>query len=156
VLKKYNPESPFDYRFVDTDYAQKFADEERVAALARIFTALAILISGLGLFGLAAYSAEQRRKEIGIRKVLGSSAFRIWKLLTIDILRLVALAAAIAIPLGVLFMQKWLMGYTYRVRIGWDVFALSGGGALLIAVATVSYHGVRAALSNPVKSLRSE
>jgi ABC-type antimicrobial peptide transport system permease subunit len=155
VLKKYNPESPFDYRFVDTDYAEKFADEEQVASLARIFTALAIFISGLGLFGLAAYSAEQRTKEIGVRKVLGSSAFRIWRLLTIDILRLVVLAAAIAIPLAALFMHKWLMGYTYRVPMGWDVFLFSGGGALLIAVATVSYHAVHAARANPIRALRN-
>jgi len=156
VMKKYNPESPFDYRFVDTDYAEKFADEERVAGLARIFTALAIFISCLGLFGLAAYSSEQRTKEIGIRKVLGSSAFRIWRLLTVDILRLIALAVAIAIPSAALFMNKWLMGYSYRVSMGWDVFLLSGGGALLIAIVTVSYHAVRAARAKPVRALRSE
>jgi putative ABC transport system permease protein len=156
VLRKYNPESPFDYRFVDTDYAQKFSDEERVAALATVFTILAIFISCLGLFGLAAYSAEQRTKEIGVRKVLGSSGFRIWRLLTSDILRLVALAAAIAIPLSGLFMHKWLLNYTYRIKAGWDVFLLSGGLTLLIAVAAVSYHAVRAAHSNPVKALRSE
>jgi len=156
VLKKYNPESPFDYRFVDTDYAQKFADEERVAALARIFTVLAIIISGLGLFGLSAYSAEQRTKEIGVRKILGSSAFRIWQLLVFDILRLVALAAAVAVPLAAVFMHKWLTSYTWRIPIGWDVFALSGGLALVIAVATVSYHAVRAAMANPACSLRSD
>jgi ABC-type antimicrobial peptide transport system permease subunit len=156
VFKKYNPESPFDYRFVDTDYEQKFAEEERVAALARVFTGLAIFISCLGLFGLAAYSAGQRTKEIGVRKVLGSSTFRIWQLLTTEILRLVVIAGGIAVPLSFLFMNKWLTNYTYRIPISWDVFILSGGMALLIAIATVSYHAVRAARANPVKSLRGE
>jgi ABC-type antimicrobial peptide transport system permease subunit len=155
VFRKYNPESPFDYRFVDTDYAQKFAEEERVAALARTFTLLAIFISCLGLFGLAAYSAEQRTKEIGVRKILGSSVFQIWRLLTADILRLVAISCGIAIPLAGMFMRKWLTGYTYRIPIGWDVFLLSGGMALIIAIATVSYHAVRAAYANPVRSLRN-
>ena len=156
VLKKYNPESPFDYRFVDTDYAQKFSEEQRVASLARIFTALAIIISGLGLFGLSAYSAEQRTKEIGVRKVLGSSAFGIWRLLTVDMLHLVAIAAAIAVPLAAFFMHKWLISYAWRIPIGWDVFVLSAGLTGVIAVATVSYHAIRAAMANPIRSLRSE
>jgi putative ABC transport system permease protein len=156
IFRTYNPASPFDYRFVDADYAQKFVDEEHVAGMARAFTLLAIAISCLGLFGLSAYSAEQRTREIGIRKVLGSSGFRIWQLLTGDILRLVALAVAVAIPLSYLFMHKWLSGYSYRIAIGWDVFLLSGGMTLLIAIATVSYHAVRAAHANPVKALRSQ
>lgn len=155
VMKKYNPESPFDYRFVDTDYAEKFADEERVAALARVFTVLAILISALGLVGLAAFSTEQRTKEIGVRKILGSPVYGIWRLLTVDILRLVILAIIIAIPLAAFFMQHWLAGYSYHIPIGWDVFVASGSLALIIAVATVSYHCLRVARINPVHTLRN-
>ena len=154
VMHRYNPESPFDYRFVDTDYAEKFAEEERVDSLARTFTILAIFISCLGLFGLAAYSAEQRTKEIGVRKVLGSSAFRIWRLLTTDILRLVALSCSIAIPLSGLFMQRWLQQYEYRASSPWWIYCAACGGALFLALFTVSLHAWKAAHTNPIDSLR--
>jgi putative ABC transport system permease protein len=154
VFKKYNPASPFDYNFVDTDYAQKFADEQRIDGLARAFTILAIFISGLGLFGLAAYTAEQRNREIGIRKILGSSVFGIWRLLTGEIVMLVLLACAIALPLAALFMQHWLSQYEYRAAQPWWLFAATIAGGLALALFTVSFHALKAAHSSPVKALR--
>ena len=156
VFRKYNPSSPFDYHFVDAEYALKFADEERIDGLARAFTLLAIGISCLGLFGLAAYSAGQRTREIGIRKVLGSSGFRIWQLLTGEILWLIGLSCVIAVPLSALFMHRWLQQYEYRAPLTAGVFCAACGGALLIALGTVSFHALRAARTNPVKSLRAE
>jgi putative ABC transport system permease protein len=156
VFKKYNPASPFDYSFADTDYAQKFADEQRIDGLARAFTILAIFISGLGLFGLAAYTAEQRNREIGIRKVLGSSVFSIWRLLTREIILLVLLACAIALPLTALFMHHWLLQYEYRASQPWWLFAATAAGGLALALLTVSFHALRAAHTSPVKTLRSQ
>jgi putative ABC transport system permease protein len=153
VFRKYNPASPFDYRFVDTDYAQKFADEERIDGLARAFTALAIFISALGLFGLAAYTAEQRNREIGIRKVLGSSVFSIWRLLTSEIIGLVLLACAIALPLAALFIHRWLSQYEYRASQPWWLFLATITGSLALALLTVSFHALKAAHSSPVKTL---
>jgi putative ABC transport system permease protein len=153
VFKKYNPASPFDYNFVDTDYAQKFADEQRIDGLARAFTLLAIFISGLGLFGLAAYTAEQRNREIGIRKILGSSVFSIWRLLTGEIVMLVLLACAIALPLAALFMQHWLSQYEYRAAQPWWLFAATIAGGLALALFTVSFHALKAARRSPVKAL---
>ena len=154
VFRKYNPASPFDYRFVDSDYAQKFADEERIDGLARAFTILAIFISALGLFGLAAYSAEQRNREIGIRKVLGSSVFSIWRLLTTEIVGLVILACAIALPLAALFMHRWLSQYEYRASQPWWLFLATTAGGLALALLTVSFHALKAAHMSPVKTLR--
>ena len=156
VFRKYNPGSPFDYRFVDTDYALKFADQERIDGLARAFTALAIFISCLGLFGLAAYTAEQRTREIGIRKVLGSSVFSIWQLLTGETIRLILLACAIALPLSGLLMHRWLLQYSYRTPLSWWVFAAAAGGALGIALLTVSFHALKAAHTPPVKTLHTQ
>jgi ABC-type antimicrobial peptide transport system permease subunit len=156
VFKRYNPASPFDYHFVDTDYAQKFADEQRIDGLARAFTLLAIFISGLGLFGLAAYTAEQRNHEIGIRKVLGSSVFSIWRLLTGEIVWLVLLACAIALPLAALFMHRWLQQYEYRTAQPWWLFAATIAGGLALALSTVSFHALRAANASPVKTLRQQ
>jgi putative ABC transport system permease protein len=153
VFKKYNPASPFDYRFADTDYAQKFADEERIGGLARAFTFLAIFVSGLGLFGLAAYTAEQRNREIGIRKILGSSVFSIWRLLTGEIVLLVLLACAIALPLAALFMHRWLSQYEYRTTQPWWLFAATAAGGLALALFTVSFHALKAAHGSPVKTL---
>jgi len=154
VFRKYNPASPFDYRFVDSDYAQKFADEERIDGLARAFTILAIFISALGLFGLAAYTAEQRNREIGIRKVLGSSVFSIWRLLTTEIVGLVILACAIALPLAALFMHRWLSQYEYRASQPWWLFLATTAGGLALALLTVSFHALKAAHMSPVKTLR--
>lgn len=156
VFHRYNPASPFDYRFVDTDYALKFADEQRIGALAQALTILAIFISCLGLFGLAAYTAGRRAREVGIRKVLGSSVFGIWKLLTGETVRLVCLSGAIALPVAALFMQRWLLQYEYRTPLHWWIFATALSGALIIALLTVSFHALKAAHRNPVTTLRSQ
>jgi putative ABC transport system permease protein len=156
IFKKYNPELPFEYKFVDEDYARKFADEERIGKLSGIFTTLAVIISCLGLFGLASFVAEQRRKEIGVRKVLGASVFNLWNLLSHDFVRLVIISFFIAGPLSYYLMYKWLQNYTYRTTISWWIFAAAGIGALLITLITVSFQSIRAATANPVKSLRTE
>jgi ABC-type antimicrobial peptide transport system permease subunit len=156
VFKVYNPEAPFDYRFADQEYAKKFAAEERIGQLAALFAGLAILISSLGLFGLASFVAEQRTKEIGIRKVLGASVSSIWRLLSKDFVLLVIISCVLAIPVAYYGMQQWLMQYEYRTLIsGWNL-ALSVLAALLVTVLTVSYQAIKAALTNPARSLRSE
>jgi putative ABC transport system permease protein len=156
IFRKYNPDSPFDYHFVDENYAQKFALEMLIGKLAGIFAALAIFISCLGLFGLAAYMAEQRRREIGIRKVLGASITQVLLLLSRDFISLVGISCLVASPLAFYFSHQWLQGYYYRMTIGPGVFLLSGLAALVITAATVSFQAVKAALMNPVKSLRPE
>ncbi|SDF01239.1 ABC-type antimicrobial peptide transport system, permease component [Dyadobacter soli] len=156
VFKKYDPGSPFSYQFVDARYAQKFADEERIGKLASFFTVLAIFISCLGLFGLASFVAEQRTKEIGIRKVLGASVVNLWKLLSTDFLLLVIVACIISGPIAWYFMSDWLKTYSYRTEISWWIFAGTSLGALLITLLTVSFQAIRAALINPVKSLKAE
>jgi putative ABC transport system permease protein len=156
VFKKLIPSAPFDYKFADQEYAQKFAREERVSNLAFVFTIIAIFISCLGLFGLASFMAEQRTKEIGIRKVLGASVFSVWGLLSKDFVVLVSIAFGIATPIAYYFLSNWLRNYTYRTEISWWIFALSGVGALVITLLTVSFQSIKAALINPVKSLRSE
>ena len=156
VFKKWNPTSPFLYQFNDENYARKFESEKRVGNLSTIFAVLAIFISCLGLFGLAMFIAEQRIKEIGVRKVLGASIFRLWKLLTWDFVALVLLSFLIAIPMAYYFMHKWLLNYTYRIHLDWWIFAVAAGAALVVTLLTVSYQSIRAALANPVRSLRSE
>ena len=156
VLKTYNPAAPFDYTFADQDYARKFATEERIGNLASVFAILAIFISCLGLFGLASFTAEQRTKEIGIRKVLGASVGNLWGLLSKDFVYLVLTASGIATPITYYFLSNWLQKYEYRTEISWWIFAVSGLGALVITLLTVSYQAIKAALMNPVKSLRSE
>ena len=156
IFKKYSPAAPFDYKFVDEDYARKFGEEERVGKLARFFAILAIFISCLGIFGLASFVAEQRTKEIGVRKVLGATVFNLWGLLSKDFVLLVVIAFAIATPVAYYSLNNWLQKYEYRTEISWWIFAVSGAGALLITLLTVSYQGIKAALMNPVKSLRSE
>jgi predicted permease len=156
VLKKYNPGYPFTYSFVDEQFNRKFQSETLISNLSRIFAFLAILISCLGLFGLAAYTAERRTKEIGIRKVLGASTGGITRLLSKEFLRLVIIACIIAFPIAWLTMSNWLKGYAYRIDISWWVFALSGFVAVMVALATVGYQAFKAALANPVKSMRTE
>ncbi|GAB3916365.1 ABC transporter permease [Larkinella terrae] len=156
VFNKIVPLVPFEYTFVDQEYALKFAAEERVSKLATFFAVLAIFISCLGLFGLASFVAEQRTKEIGIRKVLGASVANLWQLLSKDFVVLVVISCLIAGPLAGYFMDAWLQKYTYRDNIAWWIFAVSGVGALMLTLLTVSYQAVKAALVNPVKSLRSE
>jgi putative ABC transport system permease protein len=156
IFKKYVPEIPFGYSFVDEDYARKFGDEQRIGKLAGVFAVLAIFISCLGLFGLASFVAEQRTKEIGIRKVVGASVFNLWKLLSKDFVLLVIIACAIAAPLAWYGMHKWLQQYDYRAAISWWIFGAAIAGALVITILTVSFQAIKAALANPVKSLRTE
>ena len=156
VFKQYNPGAPFQYTFVDKDYAQKFGNEERIGDLALFFALLAIFISALGLFGLASFVAERRTREIGIRKVLGATLLSLWKLLSREFTLLVLLSLVIAIPLAQFFMSQWLSHYTYRAGMPWWIFVAAGGGALVLTLLTVSYHTIRASLANPTRSLRSE
>jgi putative ABC transport system permease protein len=156
VVKKYRPEDAFEYSFVDDDYAKKFNNEKRIGKLASSFAILAIFISCLGLFGMASFMAEQRTKEIGVRKVLGASVLNLWGLLSKEFVVLVGLSLLIAIPLAGYFMDKWLQNYTYRAALSWWIFAAAGAGALLITLVTVSSQAIKAALANPVKALRSE
>ncbi|MGM9507712.1 ABC transporter permease [Larkinella sp. GY13] len=156
AFKKYNPAYPFDYQFVDQEYAQKFENEQRTKTLAGLFAALAIFISCLGLFGLTSFTVEQSRKEIGIRKVLGATVSQIVTFLSRDFLKLVLMAFLIATPITWYVMSQWLQDYAYRIRISGWIFAAAGLLALVIALLTVSFHTVKAALMNPVKSLRSE
>ncbi|WKN41405.1 ABC transporter permease [Tunicatimonas pelagia] len=156
AFETYNPAFPFEYSFVDEEFNKKFAMESQVGKLAGVFALLTIFISALGLFGLASYVAEQRTKEIGIRKVLGASVVSLWGMLSKDFVRLVLISCFIAIPLAYYAMQHWLQQYDYRIELSWWVFTAAGLGALLLTLATVSYQTIKAALANPVKSLRSE
>jgi len=156
IFKKYNPNLPFNYTFNDEDYAKKFTDEQRVGKLATFFTILAVFISCLGLFGLASFVAEQRKKEIGVRKVLGASTYRLWQMLSKEFALLVIISCFIAIPLAWYYLHNWLRQYDYKTPISAWVFVASGAGALVITLITVSFQSIKAAIANPVKSLRSE
>jgi ABC-type antimicrobial peptide transport system permease subunit len=156
VFRKYNPGSPFTYTFVDEGYAKKFGTEERIGKLASFFAILAIFISCLGLFGLASFVAEQRTREIGVRKVLGASVVNVCRLLSGEFIVLVIISLLIATPTAYYFMHNWLQNYQYRTEItGW-IFASVGFGALVITLLTVGFQAIRAAIANPVKSLRTE
>ncbi len=156
VFKKYDPVTPFVYRFMDQDYSRKFSGEERIGKLAGFFTILALLISCLGLFGMIAFVAERRTKEIGIRKVLGASVTSLWQMLTKEFIFLVIISGLIAIPVAYYYMSKWLNNYEYHVNISASVFIMAFVLALFITLITVSFQAIRAARANPVKSLRSE
>jgi len=156
IFKKFNPAYPFDYKFVDDEFARNFDNEQRTKTLAGLFASLAILISCLGLFGLSAYMAESRIKEIGVRKVLGASELSIAKLLSLDFVKLVIISILIATPVAWYAMNQWLQGYTYHITIGWEIFFVAGVLAILIALITVSFQSIKAAIANPVKSLRTE
>ncbi|MCA0229491.1 MAG: ABC transporter permease [Bacteroidetes bacterium] len=156
VFQKFNPASPFDYKFSDQEYERKFATETRIGQLAGIFAALAIFISCLGLFGLASFVAEQRTKEIGIRKVLGATVPNLWGLLSKDFVVLVIISCLISTPIAWYYLNGWLHKYEYRTEISWWIFALAAVGALIITLLTVSFQAIKAALMNPVKSLKSE
>jgi putative ABC transport system permease protein len=156
IFSKYDPAEPFDYQFTDKEYARKFADEERIGKLAGFFTVLAIFISCMGLFGMASFMAEQRTKEIGVRKVLGASVFSLWQLLSRDFVGLVIISMLIAIPTAVYFMNNWLKGYKYQTEVSWWILAGTAAGAILLTLLTVSFQGIKAALANPVKSLKME
>ena len=156
TLKKYNPAYPFSYVFVDDQFNNMFSSEFLVSNLSRVFAALAIFISCLGLFGLSAYTAERRTKEIGVRKVLGASISSITTLLSKDFIKLVVLACLIAFPFAWWIMHHWLQSYQYRVEISWWIFLAAGLSAVLIALATISFQSIKAALTNPVECLRNE
>lgn len=156
VIEKYDAAAPFEYKFQDDDYARLFNDEERIGKLASVFASLAIFISCLGIFGLASFTASQRTKEIGIRKVLGATIYNVWKMLSRDFVWLVALSILVAAPLAYYFSNQWLQQYEYRIEISWWVFVVTAIGAMAITLVTVSYQSFKAALMNPVNSLRSE
>jgi putative ABC transport system permease protein len=156
VFHEIAPEIPFDYKFVDQEFAAKFSNEERVGKLAAIFSILAIFISCLGLFGLASFVAEQRTKEIGIRKVLGASIMNLWRLLSQEFVLLVLLSSFVAMPAAWYVLSQALKNYTYRTDIGWWIFVAAGMGVLGITLLTISFQAIKAAVANPVRSLRSE
>ena len=156
IFEKLNPSVPFEYKFADEEFAKKFDLENKVAKLSGIFAGLAIFISCLGLFGLAAFMAERRTKEIGIRKVLGASVANLWALLSKEFVVLVLVACLIASPIAFFLIKAWLQQYEYRIDIPWAVFVIAAGFGVLIALGTVSFQAIKAALANPVKSLRSE
>ena len=156
VYKKFNPASPFLYHFNDEGYERKFLTETHIGNLATVFSCLAILISCLGLFGLASFVAEQRTKEIGVRKVLGARVVNLWALLSGDFLKLVILSCLISMPLSYFFMSRWLQNYALHTSLSLWIFVAAGAGILSVTLATVSYQALKAALMNPVKSLRTE
>jgi ABC-type antimicrobial peptide transport system permease subunit len=156
VLKAENPKQPFEYHFIDEEYEKKFSDEERIGSLATAFAGLAVFITCLGLFGMASFMAEQRVKEIGIRKVLGASVFALWRLLSKDFAILVLIAIIIASPLAYYFMYNWLHNYQYHTDIAWWIFFATAIGAILITLVTVSAQALKAASANPIKSLKTE
>jgi putative ABC transport system permease protein len=156
VIRKNNPAYPFQYKFVDDDFNARFASEMLMSQLSGLFATLAIFISCLGLFSLAAYTAERRIKEIGIRKVLGASVAGIVGLLSTEFLQLVGISCLVAFPVAWWMMNNWLQNYDYRIHISWWIFLLAGASAVLIALITISFQSIKAAIANPVKSLRSE
>ena len=156
VFKRTNPASPFDATFVDEEYARKFSNEKRIGELATFFAILAVFISCLGLFGLASFVAEQRTKEIGIRKVLGASVSNLWRMLSQDFVILVIFSSVLAVPIAYYFIAGWLKQFEYRTELSWWIFVISVLGAIVITLLTVSYQAIKASLMNPVKSLRTE
>jgi putative ABC transport system permease protein len=156
VFKRLNPASPFAPTFVDEAYAQKFGNEKRLGTLSTFFAILAIFISCLGLFALASFVAEQRTKEIGIRKVMGASVSNLWRMLSQDFVILVLISSVLAVPIAYYLIRDWLNEYEYRTDVSWWIFVISIGGAIVITLLTVSYQAIRASLMNPVRSLRTE
>ena len=152
----YNTGEPFTFTFMDDLYNKTYSAEVKTGTILNIFALLTILVSCLGLFGLATYTAERRTKEIGIRKVLGASVMQVTEMLSKDFIKLVAIACLIAFPLSYLAMNKWLQSFAYRINIGWWIFVVAGLAAIVIALATVSFQAIKAAIANPVKSLRTE
>jgi putative ABC transport system permease protein len=154
--KKLIPDAPFDYQFMDQAFDNLYKSDLKISKLVLLFSCISIIISALGLFGLAAFVAEQRRKEIGIRKVMGASVSQITTMLSKDFIKLVLIAIIIASPVASWSMNKWLQSFAYRINISWWMFVVAGIAALLIALLTVSFQAIKAAIANPVKSLRSE
>jgi len=156
LCKNINPKFPFTYQFSDQEFDKLYRSEQMVSKLSGYFAFLAIFISCLGLFGLATFTAAQRTKEIGVRKVLGASVYSITVMLAKDFLKLVLLSLLVAFPVAWLAMNKWLEGFAYKIDLDWWMFAVAGLATVLIAWVTVSWQSIRAALANPVKSLRTE
>jgi putative ABC transport system permease protein len=156
LYKEVNPGLPFEYKYLDEEYRNLYASEQRVEKLSSYFAALAIIISCLGLFGLAAFTAQKRRKEIGIRKVMGATGAGLAMLLSMDFIKLVMIAILVAFPVAWWATNKWLEDFAYKINIGWSVFVFAGTAALLIALLTISFQSIKAAIANPVKSLRTE
>ncbi|WP_057939774.1 ABC transporter permease [Algoriphagus resistens] len=156
VFDKFNPDSPFEYKFVDQEHARKFSSQERTAKLTSLFTGLAVIISCMGLFGLATFIAERRKKEISVRKVMGASVTSVVGLISSEFTKLVFISVIIAIPATWYFMNDWLETFAYRTSINWTVFLWTGGITLLIALLTVSSQAIKAALVNPAETLKSE
>jgi putative ABC transport system permease protein len=153
---KFAPTHPFDHKFMDENFATMYKSEDKLSTLLWVFTIMAIVVGCMGLFGLAAFSAQQRTKEIGIRKVLGASVLGIVTMLSKHFLKPVFIASIIAFPIAWWAMNKWLQDFPYRVNISWWVFAIAAASTLFIALITVSFQTIKAAISNPVKSLRTE
>lgn len=151
-----NAGTPFTFSFIDQDFQKNYEKEKRASGIVITFTTIAIILACLGLFGLAVFSAEQRTKEIGIRKVLGAAQGSIVVLLSRDYLRLIPLSLLVALPAGWLIMNMWLQNFVYRISISWWMFVLAGGMAVLIAFITISYQSVKSAFANPLKCLRTE
>jgi putative ABC transport system permease protein len=156
LWKQYNPEYPFDFQFLDASFDAMYKTEQRTGKLFTVFSIIAIFVSCLGLFGLATFTAEQRIKEIGIRKVMGASVNEIVALLSKDFLKLIVVSLFIAVPCSYFGMQNWLHDFAYHIPIDWTVFAWAGGISLAIAFLTISFQTVKAAMGNPVESLRTE
>jgi putative ABC transport system permease protein len=156
TTREFNPNYPFSYHFLDEDYEKMYRSEMIVNTLIKYFGILAIVISCLGLLGLAAFTAEQRTKEIGIRKVLGANVASVIALLSRDFVKLIFIAFILASPLAWFAMNKWLSNFAYHIDLSWEVFVLAGGIAIGVALFTVSFQSIKAALMNPVKSLKSE
>ncbi|HTN35596.1 MAG TPA: FtsX-like permease family protein, partial [Arachidicoccus sp.] len=156
IWGKMAPEMPFNYRFLDDSFNDMYKAESRAGTIAVLFSSLAIFIACLGLFGLVMFAVEQRTKEIGIRKVLGASNVGIVRLLSKEFIKLVLFSFIVAAPVGWFFMTKWLQDFAYRTNITWWIFAVAGGSAILIALVTVSFQSIKAAMANPVNILKTE
>jgi putative ABC transport system permease protein len=156
VYKNINPNYPFAFQFLDDEFDKIYRSEQVMSRLSNVFAIVAIMISCLGLLGLVMFSAEQRTKEIGIRKVLGATVANILGLLSKDFLAIVAIAFIIAAPIAAYFMNQWLSGFAFRIELSWWIFGIAGGGALLIALLTISVQAIQSAVANPVKSLKAE
>jgi putative ABC transport system permease protein len=156
MWKAMNIDSPLEYSFVDEDFANLYRAEQQIKTIVLLMSSLAIVIACLGLFGLVAFTAQQRTKEIGVRKVLGANVFGVVKLLSLDFLKLIVISIVIAVPLAWIISTKWLEGFAYKTEASWWIFALSALVAVIIALGTISIQAIKAALTNPVNSLRSE
>ena len=156
LYHQYNPGLPFEYKFLDEDYQALYASEQRVAVLSRYFAGIAIIISCPGLFGLVAFTAQKRQKEIGIRKVIGASVNNVVVLLSMDFFKLILIAILVAFPLAWWVTNQWLRSFAYRIEVGPYIFIAAGAAIILITLITISYQAIKAAIVNPVRSLRSE